>query len=226
MARTIHELAAVVTTNVQQFEAGMQRAAQATLRMAKAWDDSRDQIRDAVVAIDTAVSRVGTAIGTAMVAASGYLAKLGVQAQAAQQQTLISLETMLGDAAKAQQFFADLQKRAIDTPFELKGLTTVTKQLLASGVASEKVLPMMDNIVETVSAIGGNQETLEGVGRAFSQMLAKGTVSAEEMQQLAERGVPAWKILAQVIGTDVPGAMKLAEERAISADTADRKSVV
>ena len=38
-------------------------------------------------------------------------------------------------------------------------------------------------------------------------MQAKGKVSAEEMLQLAEAGVPAWEMLANKIGTDIPTAM-------------------
>jgi hypothetical protein len=48
-------------------------------------------------------------------------------------------------------------------------------------------------------------------------MSAKGKVSAEEMNQLAERGIPAWQLLADKIGKSVPEAMKLAEKGAISA---------
>ena len=43
--------------------------------------------------------------------------------------------------------------------------------------------------------------------------MAKGKVQAEEMRQLAEAGIPAWKILAATLNTDVAGAMKLVEQR-------------
>jgi hypothetical protein len=40
------------------------------------------------------------------------------------------------------------------------------------------------------------------------------------MKQLAEAGIPAWQILAKTLNTDVAGAMKLVEDRAVAAGTA------
>jgi hypothetical protein len=51
-------------------------------------------------------------------------------------------------------------------------------------------------------------------------MAAKGKVSAEEMNQLAERGIPAWRMLADGIGVSIPQAMKMAEKGAIDANKA------
>ncbi|MGH9943927.1 MAG: tape measure protein, partial [Pyrinomonadaceae bacterium] len=43
-------------------------------------------------------------------------------------------------------------------------------------------------------------DAIEGVVRGFGQMRALGRVNAEEMNQLAERGIPGWELLAKAIG--------------------------
>jgi tape measure domain-containing protein len=79
------------------------------------------------------------------------------------------------------------------------------------------VLPWLTSIGNTAAAMGGGKDVIDGITTALAQMSAKGKVSAEEMNQLAERGVPAWRILADAIGIGVPEAMKLAETGAINA---------
>jgi len=46
---------------------------------------------------------------------------------------------------------------------------------------------------------------------ALGQMKTKGKVSAEEMNQIAERGIPAWELLSKAIGKSVAETMKLAQ---------------
>ena len=51
----------------------------------------------------------------------------------------------------------------------------------------------------------------------MGQMAAKGKVSAEEIRQLAEAGIPAWKFISDSLGITIPEAMKKAEQSQISA---------
>jgi tape measure domain-containing protein len=55
----------------------------------------------------------------------------------------------------------------------------------------------MITLVDTASAIGGGAETLQSVAMTMGQIHTKGKVSAEELMQLAERGIPAYEILAE-----------------------------
>ena len=73
------------------------------------------------------------------------------------------------------------------------------------------------SIGDAAAALGGGKETINGITLALAQMTAKGKVSAQEMNQLAERGVPAWEMLARQIGVSVPEAMDMAEKGAIKA---------
>jgi tape measure domain-containing protein len=127
---------------------------------------------------------------------------------------------MLGSAEKADAFLRDLSQFAASTPFELRGLTDSSKRLLAFGFDAKAILPIMNSVGNAIAGVGGGKEVLDGVTLALGQMAAKGKVSAEEMNQLAERGIPAWKLLAKEIGVSQPQALKMAEKGAIDANTA------
>ncbi|MCX7934951.1 MAG: tape measure protein, partial [Planctomycetota bacterium] len=125
----------------------------------------------------------------------------------------------MGDAQAAEKMLADLAAFAADTPFEMKGLLAATKRLLAFGFAAQDIIPMLAAIGDAAAMLGIGEEGVNRLTIAIGQMQAKGKVSAEEMLQLAEAGVPAWQFIADAIGTDIPTAMKLAEQGAIDSTT-------
>lgn len=157
------------------------------------------------------------AAGVAIVAGSmGLVAAAGVKMAAEMEQNTIAFTTMLGSGEKAKKFLDGLQEFANSTPFEFPELVASTRKLLAFGFASEQVIPMLTAIGDTASGLGLGSAGINRLTIALGQMQAKGKVSAGEMMQLAEAGVPAWEFLAKAIGTDIPTAMKLAENGAIN----------
>ncbi|MGB9780616.1 tape measure protein [Caldanaerobacter sp.] len=136
------------------------------------------------------------------------------------EQTQIAFTNMLGGAQKAQEFLKQLAKFAEKTPFEFKDLTKQARQLMAFGFAAEDIIPMLTAVGDTISAMGGNAEMIDRVTLALAKMQAKQKVSAKEMLQLTEAGIPAWGYLAQSIGKSVPETMKLAEKGLIPANIA------
>ncbi len=133
------------------------------------------------------------------------------------EQTKIAFTTMLGSAEAADAFIKQLYDFAAKTPFEIEGLTTAARQLLAFGFQAQEIIPMMEAIGNAVSGLGGGAFEIERVTRALGQMQAKGKVTAEEMMQLAELGIPVWDILAEKIGVSIPEAMDKASKGGISA---------
>ena len=81
------------------------------------------------------------AIGTAGIGVLGLLGKSALNAAADYEQSRIAFATMLGSAAKAEEFLKDLTQFAKRTPFELPGLEQAAKQLLAYGITQKDVLP-------------------------------------------------------------------------------------
>lgn len=175
-----------------------------------------DRVRGRLNSIAGSVTRLGSL-------AAGALGGVGVAAAvkmaAAFEQTEIGFTTLLGSAEKARSLLGDLEAFAARTPFQFPDLANSAKMLLAMGFNAEAAVPMMRTLGDATSALGGGSELMNRLVRALGQMRAKGTVSGEEMRQLAEAGIPAWEMLASAIGKTVPEAMKLSEQRAISAST-------
>lgn len=158
------------------------------------------------------------AIGVTAIGAAGALG-FGVKLAADMEQAAIGFETMLGSAEEADAFLRELAEFSAKTPFEFQGVVDGARRLMAMGFAAEDVLPTLTNVGDAVSAMGGGTAMIDAVTRALGQMNAKGTVSAQEMLQLAEAGIPAWEMLAEKIGVTIPEAMKLVENRAVEAST-------
>ena len=169
---------------------------------------------------------VASAVGPALIggivgfgAALVGAAVAGVSFNANLETTTAALETLLGSTQAAKKRLKELQKFAATTPFEFPELAKTHQLMLAMGFASEDVLPLMEDIGNAVAALGGGSEEVNRVVRALGQMQAKGKVSAEDMMQLTELGIPAWKILADAVGVTVGEVQKMTTDGLIPADT-------
>ncbi len=109
-----------------------------------------------------------------------------------------------------------LQAWAKSTPFELDQATAATKRLVAAGVPLQDIPDYLNDIGNATAALDPTQ--LAEVATVFSQMEGKGKILAEEMQQLAERGIPAWQTLADAMGLSVAEVQKMATKGQLGAD--------
>jgi tape measure domain-containing protein len=90
-----------------------------------------------------------------------------------------------------------------DTPQRFREMAESARQLLLTGVSDEEgLVGNLRSISDAASAINPGQvdETVSRISRALGQISQKGKVSAEEMLQLTEAGVPAWELLANAVG--------------------------
>jgi len=161
------------------------------------------------------LATIGVGALGAMGAAAGMM---GIKTAAANEQALISFETLLGSAGKAKKMFDDLNKFAASTPFEFPQLRDAASKLLTTGVAADRVIPIMTALGDATSAMGTGAE---GIGRAvyaLQQMNTAGKVTGQDMMQLASSGVPIWDALAASIGKSVPEVRKLASDGALVAN--------
>lgn len=157
-----------------------------------------------------------TAVTLPMAGVGGLALKLAGEAEQAQ----TAFTTLLGSGEKAKAFMGDLRKFAAETPFEMQGLTKASQKLLAFGFESKQILPMMTSIGNAVSSLGGGAAEIDSVTRALGQMKAKGKVSAEEMNQLAELGINGWELLAKKTGQTQAQLMDQAQKGMLQAGPA------
>lgn len=186
-------------------------------RMGQKAEELQDRFEKAIGSRALDLSRKFAAGITALGAAAMATGIAGVKMAGDWEQNEIAFTTMLGSAERARQFLGELSDFAERTPFELPGLVDASKKLLAFGFEAENIIPMVTAVGDAVAGLGGGADTIDRVTLALGQMQAKGKVSAQEMMQLAENGIPAWQYLADAIGVSIPEAMKMAEKGAITA---------
>ncbi len=107
----------------------------------------------------------------------------------------IQLETLYKSGAIAREIFSEIQSFARKTAFSVDSLMEAWIRLKAMGL--EPNIEMIRKIGDAVGALGGGSEKLQRIITALGQIKAKGKVSAEELMQLAEAGIPVFDILRE-----------------------------
>jgi tape measure domain-containing protein len=165
-----------------------------------------------------AVGAAGAAAFGAIALGGGAAVGFGVSLAAQLEQARIGFTSMLGSGEQADAFLKNLQQFAAKTPFEFPDLVTGSRRLLAMGFAADEIMPVLSSIGNAVAAMGGGAEEINRVTIALGQMNAKGKVTAEEMMQLTEVGIPAWDILATKLGVNVGELQKMVTNGEVAAE--------
>jgi tape measure domain-containing protein len=169
-------------------------------------------------AVGAAVTKISGAIAIAFGAAGAAVSKMGIQFNASLEQSSIAFETLLGSAEKSKTMINDLLEMSKNSPFQFDGLQTSAKLMLAMGFNAEQIMPNLQAVGDAVAAVGGNSQTMERISLAMSQMMAKGRISAEEMNQLAENGIAGWDIISEKMGKSTQELMKMGENGKLLAE--------
>jgi tape measure domain-containing protein len=156
-----------------------------------------------------AVQGFGMALDGIKEAAVGFNSKL--------EQTAIAWKTFTGSAEGAQAVIQQVQQIAASPPFEFEDVNRAALRFVNAGMSAQQALNFITPLSNAIAAVGGNSATVDEVSRAISQIGAKGKVSAEEINQLAEAGINGWNVLAQAIGKPIPVIQQMAQQGQISA---------
>jgi tape measure domain-containing protein len=212
----LETLRAVLELDVSKFSSAAKQAQKEAQGFGKGLEDNLSKtVRNATIVGNVAAEgamqllRMGTA---------GFRAGLQA-ASGAEQANIAFTQFFKGNADAAMRFQKQLEEFAARTPFEFPQLRQAASSMMAVGVSSEKVIPILTTVGDAISSIGGGADHIQRATIALQQMAQKGKVTAEEMLQLTEAGIPAWDALAAELGTDVAGAMKLVEKRTVDAAT-------
>jgi tape measure domain-containing protein len=127
----------------------------------------------------------------------------------------INWEVLMGSAEEGQKMLQRIQQFAKDTPFDFDSTQKFAQQLKIAGLNGNQLFKTMQVIGD---AAQGNAEKAEGIATAYQQMSAKGKIQAEEMNQLLERGIPAWDMLAKATGKSKAELMDMASKGQLLAD--------
>lgn len=139
-------------------------------------------------------------------AAAGASVIMGIKFNAAMEQNRVAFEMFLrgkdgrGGVQAANKELDFLFKLAATTPFEFPWLVNAARSFLAVGFKVQEVNGMLKVLADTAAAFGLQQEGIDRMTLAFSQMLATGRVLGGELRQLEQLGIPARNLLRQQLG--------------------------
>lgn len=143
----------------------------------------------------------------AAVAASGLaifgvakLAQEGIKLNAQWESINASFATFLGNTKQAEKFTERLRKVSAKSPLRLTEYAEAAQLLMGFGVAADDTVPLLKALNKAIVATGKGEEDMQRAALALGQIEAKGKASAEELNQLAEIGVPVNKILQKELG--------------------------
>src|SRR4030042_3338044 len=141
------------------------------------------------------------------------------------EQIEVAFNVLTKSVSEAKYLLQDLEQFAKRTPFKFKDLIENSKFLMAMGFQAKEIIPTMEALGNAVSALGGGSDLIHRVILALGQMRAKARISAQEMRQLAEAGIPAWEILQQNLYETtgifyrMPELMDMAEKKTLDVAT-------
>lgn len=189
--------------NARRFQGGMSTASAGVRGFARELESASASSSGLAVAANAAsgalyavgaASRVaGYVVGAALTA--GVTA--GIQFNATMEQNHLAFRRFTSSASEAKKFTKQLWDLAKDTPFQFKDITTVARRLMAFGFSAKKSVPMLKAMGDAIALIpGGGQDEMLRLSKAMGDIQAKGRLMQQEMNQLANVGIPIRKILA------------------------------
>lgn len=203
----ILEVVAHLRANADDMVSGFRRAQNA----ANGFNGSVNQAAGGTSRAFLTMSRLATMGAVAIQGAATAGATMGVKFAMANEQAIISFKTLLGSQGAAEDMFKSLQQFAAKTPFEFPQLRDAASKLLTTGVAAERVIPMMTAIGDSTAAMGTGAEGIQRAVYALQQMNLVGKITGQDMMQLANAGIPAWDALASAAGMSVQQVKKAVE---------------
>jgi tape measure domain-containing protein len=182
--------------NPAQFIGGMQRAQNAMT----GFKGGMGGLLGMATKLVGAFAAIGAGAGVFMAV------KKGLQLAADFEKTEVGMDTIIKNLRVTRGLVQELQALGKRTPLELPELTGGARQMLGAGWnigAITKDLEMFGDVA------AGAQTDVAGLITVVSQVKGKGKLMAEELQQLAERGVAGLREeLAKVKGVSVAELMK------------------
>ncbi|WP_427500809.1 tape measure protein [Methylomonas sp. MED-D] len=136
--------------------------------------------------------------------AAGTLARDILNTNRSMEMLRAQLTALTGSAAESQRTFKFISDFAVETPFEIDGLTKAFINLQNMGINPTR--QVMEAVTNQAAKLGASQETLMAIVLQLGQAYSKGKLQQEDMAILAERGVPIYKLAADALhktGTEI-----------------------
>lgn len=166
---------------------------------------------------DKEASRLEKTLGRLKLAAIGFVSSLGFGAAITAigrvngqlEQMRVAFNVMVGDAKKGGKVLKDIFDFTETTPFQFDDVAQAGRVLLAMG---GDAATLRDELKLVGDVAAGTGQNIVEIASIFGKIRAKQRLTAEEMMQLAERGVPIYEELEKITGKSGEALNKLVEQ--------------
>ena len=191
-----------VLADVKRFTSGMDTAAGGLTKFASAASGMAKVAVGAVAGVTAALAGVAVGGGIARALkldeATTKLQALGYVGERAGQITENALASVKG------------------TAFGLDSAVNSAVGLLAAGIKPGEQLTGVLTTIANTAALAGT--SMDEMGSIFNKIAANGKVTTQEMNQLADRGVPIWQYLGESLGVNNDELRKMIEAGSVTAE--------
>ena len=143
------------------------------------------------------IASIAKSAGRAILTGVGVGLTAIIKSGADLQKLRVGFRSIMGSAEGAAEMVAKLNKFTASTPFRLEEVSRSARQLIAVGTGVDDVNDRL-RMLGDIAAASGN--SIGDIAAAFSKVQAKGKVELENLNQLAERGIPIFAELKKVTG--------------------------
>lgn len=187
-----------------------------------------DKVTSQIKKIPSVISKIKNSIFSLKTLAGGVMTGIAAKKLIADPVALadefetyqIGFETMLKSKEKATKFMDSAKKFASVTPFDTSAVVSNAQRMLAYGFSDKDIIPDLTKIGNASAALGAGEEGISRVSRALGQMKTNGRLNAEDMNQLTDVGINAWKYLADAEGKSIAQIREMSQKGEISGDKA------
>jgi len=146
------------------------------------------------------VAVIGTVAAGAMTALGVATIATGVSYNSLEQNTRAALTTLLGGAEAATAQMDELRQFVRTALFPREVFIEGQQQLLAFGLAAERVIPVLDAVQNAVAATGGSAQRFSEVVEILAEMQSTGEITAGTLNELGRRGINAAQLIGAAMG--------------------------
>jgi len=142
-------------------------------------------------------TKLGTSMTKAITLPLLGIGAMAVKSAADLEKMEVSFISLTGGVEEAAAMMKQLNEFTAKTPFQIDAVATSARQLIASGTGIAEVNEQLQFLGD-IAATTGNP--INEIAAIFAKVNAKGKVELENLNQLAERGIPVFEGLAKATG--------------------------
>lgn len=195
---------------VNQFKADMQAAAKASSDAAKqtetAWDKSNShmgKLMQSAKQNERAWNTAGgvlTAVGGGIIAVGAAATKSGIEFNSLNQTATAALTSVMNSAAGASRQMDKMNEFGRGTWVMRDSIIRAQQTMTGFGIETQKVIPYMDALAETVAATTGSNQDFEELARVMGKVTSEGKITATTFREFGTRGVDAAQLIGDSMG--------------------------